>query len=187
MSDSIRDIFLVVVIGVGLYYLVYPYLTRNGIIRESYSDDINLDTDTNTAMKGMPEDNPASNSTTISNNLSGASGDAKNLGVESGAFPAALLEDRRSRAPLDAEDLVPSDPNSAWSTINPEGQGSIAYKNFLEATTLFGIDTIGSSLRNANTQLRSEPPNPRITVSPWMQSTVTLDTNKRELEVGESN
>lgn len=119
-------------------------------------------------------------------NLAGAKDFTDNnvIPPEDGSFPAALLHDRRAEAPLQAQDLLPSDPNEAWSTINPEGRGSIAYKNFLEASHHFGVDTVGSSLRNANTQLRSDIPVPRHSVSPWMQSTITPDTNRRDLQIG---
>ena len=39
-------------------------------------------------------------------------------------------------------------------------------------------------LRNANLQLRSEPPNPQVKVSPWLQTTIETDTNRRPLEIG---
>ena len=41
-------------------------------------------------------------------------------------------------------------------------------------------------LRNANLQLRSEPPNPQLKVSPWSQSTIEPDVNRRPLELGEN-
>ena len=50
------------------------------------------------------------------------------------------------------------------------------------AGALIGVNTIGQSLRNANYQLRSEPPNPQMKVGPWMQSTVEPDLMRRSLE-----
>ena len=47
-----------------------------------------------------------------------------------------------------------------------------------------GINTVGQSLRNANRQLRSEPPNPQVKVSPWNQTTIEADTNRRPMEIG---
>jgi len=40
------------------------------------------------------------------------------------------------------------------------------------------------STRNANLQLRSEPPNPKNVVCPWMQSTIESDDTRRPLEIG---
>jgi hypothetical protein len=39
-------------------------------------------------------------------------------------------------------------------------------------------------LRNPNLQLRSEPPNPQLKVSPWNQTTIESDLNRRPLEIG---
>ena len=58
--------------------------------------------------------------------------------------------------------------------------------NFLKADQRIGINTVGQSLRNANLQLRSEPPNPQKMVCPWMQSTISPDLMRRPLEISES-
>lgn len=54
--------------------------------------------------------------------------------------------------------------------------------NFLEPTQKLGLDTQGSSLRNANRQIRADPPNPRMNVGPWNQSTIEPDLLRRPLE-----
>lgn len=81
------------------------------------------------------------------------------------------------------EELLPQDNSSTWAQVNPQGSGSLKDKNFLQSGFHSGIDTIGSSLRNSNLQLRSEPPNPQVVVSPWMQTTIQPDTNRRALEI----
>lgn len=45
-----------------------------------------------------------------------------------------------------------------------------------------GVNTTGQSLRNANLQLRSEPSNPQVQVSPWMNTTIDKDLLRRKLE-----
>ena len=82
------------------------------------------------------------------------------------------------------QELLPNDPNSKWAQVNPQGQGDIAGKNYLSAGALIGVNTIGESLRNANYQLRSDPPNPQVKVSIWNQSTIEPDINRRPLEIG---
>lgn len=86
---------------------------------------------------------------------------------------------------LTAEDLLPKDAaNNKFSQMSPAGQGSLQDVNLLSAGHQVGISTIAGSLRNANLQLRSEPPNPQTVVSPWLQSTITGDTMRRPLEIG---
>jgi hypothetical protein len=79
--------------------------------------------------------------------------------------------------PLKPEDLLPQDKNSVWAQVNPQGSGSLQYKNFLEAGYHVGIDTIGASKRNANRQLRPDVPNPRSNVGPWMNTVIDQDYN----------
>lgn len=86
---------------------------------------------------------------------------------------------------LNPSDLIPKDSaDSRWARMNPSGQGEIQDQNFLTAGYNMGIDTQGSSLRNANQQLRSEPPNSQFKVSPWNMTTIQPDTNRRPLEIG---
>ena len=93
-----------------------------------------------------------------------------------------------ARDKLSAEDLLPKDAaNSKWSMANPAGQGDVNSKNFLNSGYHVGIDTQASSLRNSNLQLRSEPINPQSNVSPWMNTTIDPDLNRRPLEIGESS
>ena len=84
---------------------------------------------------------------------------------------------------LSSVDLLPRDANSLWAQVNPSGQGSLADQNFLTSGFHIGINTVGQTLRNANRQLRSEPLNPQVKVSPWMQTTIDPDINRRPLEI----
>ena len=87
------------------------------------------------------------------------------------------------RDQLTPAELLPKDPNSVWAQQNPMGAGSLKGKNFLSAGALIGINTVGQSLRNANWQLRSEPPNPQVPVSVFFQTTIEPDANRRTLEI----
>jgi len=84
---------------------------------------------------------------------------------------------------LSSADLLPRDANSLWAQVNPSGQGSLADQNFLTSGFHIGINTVGQTLRNANRQLRSEPLNPQVKVSPWQQTTIEPDINRRPLEI----
>jgi hypothetical protein len=83
---------------------------------------------------------------------------------------------------LSPQELLPNDPNSKWAQVNPMAAGDISGKNFLNAGSLIGVNTVGQSLRNANQQLRSEPPCPQVQVSIWNQSTIEPDLQRRPLE-----
>lgn len=81
-------------------------------------------------------------------------------------------------------ELLPKDTNSQWAQLNPSGKGELANVNLLKAGYHIGIDTIGQSLRNANQQIRSDPPNPQLNVGPWNQSTIEPDFMRPPLEIG---
>ena len=88
---------------------------------------------------------------------------------------------------LASADLLPRDANSLWAQVSPSGQGSLADQNFLTAGFHIGINTVGQTLRNANRQLRSEPLNPQVKVSPWLQTTIEPDINRRPLEIAQGD
>ncbi len=81
-------------------------------------------------------------------------------------------------------ELLPKDSNSQWAQLNPSGKGELANINLLKAGYHIGIDTVGQTLRNANLQIRSEPPNPQLNVGPWNQSTIEPDFLRPPLELG---
>jgi hypothetical protein len=81
-------------------------------------------------------------------------------------------------------ELLPKDSNSQWAQLNPSGKGDLANVNLLKAGYHIGIDTVGQSLRNANLQIRSEPPNPQLNVGPWNNTTISPDFMRIPLELG---
>lgn len=109
-------------------------------------------------------------------NLEDVSGPAQ-FGSASG--PAGCY----ARDQLTPGELLPKDANSVWAQQNPMGTGSLKGKNFLSAGALVGVNTVGESLRNANLQLRSEPPNPQVPVSVFYNSTIEPDINRRDMEI----
>lgn len=109
---------------------------------------------------------------------------AQTLGTDDGSTNASLPKDCFPKDQLTPAELLPGDANSTWAQVNPAGQGSLGDQNFLNAGFHVGINTVGQTLRNANLQLRSEPPNPQVKVSPWLQSTIEPDTNRKPLEIG---
>ena len=65
---------------------------------------------------------------------------------------------------LSPEELLPQSNSSEWAKVNPQGVGTLKDKNFL--------------------QLRSDPPNPQVAISPWLQSTISPDMNRKPMEIG---
>lgn len=108
----------------------------------------------------------------------------ENLSPETMPFPdgkrPANCYPKNQLAP---QELLPNDPNSKWAQVNPMASGDIAGKNFLNAGALIGVNTVGQSLRNANWDIRAAPPCPQVEVSPWLQSTIAPDLQRRPLDI----
>lgn len=84
---------------------------------------------------------------------------------------------------LTADDLLPHNDMAHWADIYPNGVGQLQNKNFLHSGHHVGINTVGQHLKNPNLQLRSEPPNSQILVSPWLNSSWGPDLTRRPLEI----
>ncbi len=107
----------------------------------------------------------------------GGSSNSSNMGLPPSCSPNTTNQN--------PGDLLPKDTNSQWAQLNPSGKGDLANINLLKAGYHIGIDTVGQTLRNANLQIRSEPPNPQINVGPWQQSSITPDFMRPSLELGQ--
>ena len=84
------------------------------------------------------------------------------------------------------EDLLPKTQEvKQFENQFPVGDGDIKGKNFLIASHNFGINTVGSSNKNPNLQLRSDPAIPRVSVGPWNNSSIEPSdlTNRKVFEI----
>ena len=84
----------------------------------------------------------------------------------------------------DPKELLPKDSNNEWSNIMPSND--LKNVQMLNAGHHIGINSVGSSLRNANLQLRSEPVIPQTNIGPWNNTTIEPDSMRRPLEIGSS-
>lgn len=151
---------LVLAAVVVLGMMVKRYQTKNVVLNEEFEEHVENDVVT-------PSDNT---------NNAGPS-----PVTEAPSTPPPVQCQPRDR--LTADDLLPKDAaNSQFAQVNPAGQGDADSKNHLTAGYTLGVNTIGNSLRNANRQLRSEPPNPQLKVSPWMNTTIGPDLGRKPLE-----
>ena len=107
-------------------------------------------------------------------------GQADGMGTDTYGLPPSCAK----QEVVNPSELLPRDDNSDFSKLNPQGAGDLQNVSLLKAGHHIGINTVGQSLRNANLQLRSEPPNPKMETGPWNGSTITGDPYRRPLEIG---
>ena len=196
MQDFLK-IFLVLLVAVVLYYLVFSYYKKKNNL-ERYTN--------NVANNAAVVDNAPANNAPVVNNAPAnneqgylgcqdndrkfeaydpvGAGDYQHVGEQKAHGNNNMPKDCFPKDQLAPSELLPANTQSQWSDVNPSGQGNLGDQNFLSAGYHFGTDTVGQSLRNANRQLRSEPANPTVQVSPFMNSTISPDINRRPLEIG---
>ncbi len=201
-SNSILSNILIIIVVIGIAYLVYYLYTNKGssqeqqivpvqrtqqmMTNEGFADMDPKMKNVKGHMQGKATglENPMMNKK-VYNNKGELTGENKmehfsndpNYQVERnlGSFP---------KDQLTADELLPQDNSSLWAQVNPSGVGSLKDRSFLQAGYNIGINTVGQTLRNANLQLRSEPPCPQIQVSPFLQSTIQPDTSRKPFEIG---
>lgn len=99
--------------------------------------------------------------------------------------PTAINQVASNKAIPNPSDLLPLNNNNLWSNSIPQADADLKNINLLNPSQLVGINTQGSSLRNSNLQLRSEPANPRMNTNcPWNISTIETDQFRKPLEIG---
>ncbi len=124
--------------------------------------------------------------------ISNSEGISASEGVKYDSLPAEVPQNMARTPPtcyphptLKAEDLLPKEDSDAikeFNTVKPHGEGILQGVNYLDSGFHVGVNTVGQSLKNANRQLRAEPPNPQVNVSPWMNSSIGPDLFRRPLE-----
>ena len=166
-----------VILGLGLVVLVVVLFQYNssktnvkdGMVNDTHvSDNSLVPQNTQSTVKPMSSDN---------NYLPVAS-------MQSALMQSSPMQSSPSMN-LNPTDLLPKDSNSDWASVNP-ASNDLQGINLLTAGQLIGINTVGSTLRNPNLQVRSEPVIPKIDLGPWNQSTIEPDQYQRPLEFGQA-
>jgi hypothetical protein len=212
-SNSILKTIIIVLIVAGIAYVIYYLYNKNQgndntkmneIVYNSQALEESIYTNSNNLPKDIYEENKASISSVKTRMTGSASGQSdpimnkkeflrkgKVVGSEAiehfSADENYKVERNLTSFPKDqltAEELLPQDNSSLWAQVNPSGEGSLKDRNFLQSGYHIGINTVGQTLRNANLQLRSEPPCPQVRVSPWLQATIEPDVSRKPFEIG---
>ena len=168
---GIGGLLLAVVVAYVLY-LLYNYLQSKGLAGNE-----TMNTDRNKAYNNSSPSGPQPSmegGNEVFSSVSGAT--TSGQGIPSSCNKPDAMN---------PADLLPRDNNSEWAQLNPAGKGDLANINLLKAGYHIGIDTVGQSMRNANLQIRSEPPNPQLNTGIWNQSTITPDLMRSPLELGQ--
>jgi hypothetical protein len=184
LQKSMKAHHILTLVGiVVVLYAIYQYSDRKGNPSDGFNDkkrqNMNLDADPNNLV------NPHANTVGFAQPANPAGQNEVFSSVTDIKTSSYGLPPSCTRGNItDPADLLPKDANSQWAQLNPAGAADFKNVNLLKAGYNIGIDTVGSSLRNANLQVRSEPPNPTNIVSPWLNTTIEPDLMRAPLEIG---
>lgn len=81
---------------------------------------------------------------------------------------------------FDVDKYLPQEVNDDWFEVQPEPI-SVKNRHLINITKPIGINTIGTSLRNASYDIRGNPACPKFVVSPFLNSSIEPDTNLKPL------
>lgn len=182
LKDISKSVKSMPLLSLGLVVLVLALLFYNkqkgsflsGMTNQSKENDNSDSNDNGEENKGVQDVEPAN-----PQGMNSGPGSATGLRTITSGVPENCL----ARATSNPSDLLPKD-NNDWGTMSPNGEGDLENVNLLKSGHHMGVDTVGSTMRNANLQLRSEPPNPQAQVSPWLNSTIQPDLMRIPLELG---
>jgi hypothetical protein len=183
IQRNFRQSHLIVILGAAvLLWAIYQYSTDKGLFPEKFGPG-------NRHGQMLSPASTASAGTGFqpSSGLQGNDYEDVSGAIGSPSVSAGLSASQPTAAPTDLlpnSSLLPKDPNSQWSQLNPAGTGDLMNQSLLSAGFLAGIDTVGNTMKNPNLQLRSEPPNPQLNIGPWNNSTFAPDLMRTPLEIG---
>lgn len=103
--------------------------------------------------------------------------------VSEGSSMNLLASDKQHKGGNNNQSLLPKDSNDAFSVLNPSTNLG-AMPDLLQAGQHIGMSS--TILRNANLQLRCDPPITQQDVGPWMQTTIESDPGRVPLDLGNS-
>ena len=190
-----KNKFLNILIILGVVVLVavlFRYNNNKGLLQDNMSNNVFANAATLDVVMDKQTNNSGSNNLQQSNNIvSGttvpvSTTDGEQFlqvsGLSSGTKPTNSCNNQPM---MDPKELLPNSANNEWSSIAPSND--LKNINMLNAGHHIGINTVGSSLRNANLQVRSEPVIPQSNVGPWNNTTIEADNLRRPLEIGSSS
>jgi hypothetical protein len=81
---------------------------------------------------------------------------------------------------FDVDKYLPQEVNDDWFEVQPEPI-SVKNRHLINITKPIGINTIGTSLKNASHDIRASPACPKFVLSPWLNSSIEPDVNLKPL------
>lgn len=177
LGKNIKDWQILTFLGLlVLGYILYNYSSKKNVLITNYQGQM--------GQKINPSSfsNSGSNNNNVSNQPTNMGGPAPNDSLQDQLNVGSVLTNgppsvstvptvNNQQNTMSPSELLPSDSNSQWASSLPNNE--LKNINFLNAGQHIGVNTIGTSLRNANLQIRAEPViQKNVNLCPWNMSTI---------------
>lgn len=193
MDQDTTSLIWTIIAIVAIFYLLNYLMTCKETSSENFQTGGTIRKSHDNMIGGAEPGEQASNHEQIENALPADYDVPEDVVLGDSGFDVNLQADPNvmNNMGLSSEHLLPGENNfDSWGddtnqqdSMFNEGP-TLGDRNFLDCGYHYGINTVGQSLRNANLQIRSDPPIPQVDIGPWSQSTIEHDFNRRQLEVG---
>jgi len=120
----------------------------------------------------------------LSQDSQGASLDTAFMGaIEPGTAVDEIDFNKNNVTEYDSSQYLPKEVNDEWfETDFTQAKYNLNDDKLINTNRyIIGVNTVGQSLKNPSYDIRGTIPNPKYTVSPWLNSTYEPDTNIKPL------
>jgi len=89
-----------------------------------------------------------------------------------------VQESNEASKKFNVKDFLPKEVHSEWFETDLSNVPEVDQSNLIDVSKFCqGVDTVGQSLKNPSYDIRGNIPNPKIAVSPFLNSSYDADTN----------
>jgi hypothetical protein len=145
------------------------------------NSDSNTETNINEILKEAGDPETVNNFKGVTTNGGSELTNAFNNPLPKGTNPDAIEFNKDFVQSYDSKEYLPQEVNDEWfETDFTQAQSKLDARNLINTDKFsIGIDTVGQSLKNASWDMRGVIPNPKYSVSPWMNSTYEPDYSNK--------
>lgn len=199
-NSQLTTILLLVAVGAVIYYISQPSVAEANVetvdnVQEQPAQEVAEENEEEVVEEQVAEEPKEEEKVQVpeldSSELTGMSASSNGASLDSaftGAVPPSTATDqvdfnRNNVSEYDSSQFLPQEVNDEWfDTDFTKAKYNLNDDKMINTNRyIIGVNTVGQSLKNPSYDIRGTIPNPKYTVSPWMNSTYEPDNNLKPL------
>jgi hypothetical protein len=205
-----NNLLLLLAVGLLLFFIMNPSLIPNeGEVAPEVAKEVvaevakevvpevapvlnNLPSEVTPENVAIPQPAPEAEKPTVAQvaevtGLSGKAGASLDTAFIGAIAPGTAIDEidftKNNVTEYDSSQFLPKEVNDEWfETDFTQAKYNLNDDKLINTNRyIIGVNTVGQSLKNPSYDIRGTIPNPKYTVSPWMNSTYEPDTNIKPL------